>query len=366
MHDINSSGPDVYAQAEMMPAIAMTDFAKVGHVVDQLRLINVPVPRPKPNEVAIQLAASSMHIDEIYTAQGTALGRFFGPKKVSEDEPYVMGSSVSGTVVGLGENTSKFALGDSVVVIPNATGEIGSWTTYRCVKDSYVMAKPASLSHVQAAALTMASCVAWGVIKRAKVQANDRCLVVGASGAIGIMIVQILHSIGATVTGVCSGKNASMVRARGAASVIDYTRHDFGDTGENSFDRVFDALGGLETERSAMRVLPRDGRFATVVGPQRYIGETKLSWGAFSKVVGHILWRMTTSLVHGPRYIFGETVPRKVVRPAQAHVVEHNIRIPVEAEIPFQLDAIKDAVTLLTSHRSKGRIVINFEAPRTQ
>ncbi|MEP2783561.1 MAG: NAD(P)-dependent alcohol dehydrogenase [Pseudoruegeria sp.] len=366
MHDINSSGPGVYAKAEVMPAIAMTDFAKVGHVVDQLRQINVPVPRPKPNEVAIRLAASSIHIDEIYAAQGTALGRFFGPKKVSEDQPYIMGSSASGTVVGLGENASKFALGDSVVVIPNEMGEIGSWATYRCVKDSYVLAKPASLSHVQAAALTMASCVAWGALIKAGVQANDRCLVVGASGAVGIMMVQILHSLGVNVTGVCSGKNAGMVRARGATSVIDYTTHDFGNVGNNSFDIVFDALGGFETEQCALRVLPRNGRFITVVGPQRYIGETKLSWSAFSKVVGHVLWRMIASRVRGPRYVFGEALPRKVVRPALAHIEENNIRIPVQAKIPFQLDAIKGAVTLLTSHRSKGRIVINFDVPRTQ
>lgn len=361
MLDASSRVPQAYVQAQVMPAIAMTDFPKIGQVVDQLRLISVPVPRPKATEVAIKLSASSIHIDEIYAAQGTSLGRFFGPKKVSQAQPYIMGSSVAGTVVATGENAENFKLGDKVIVIPNEMGEIGSWATYRCVEEAFVLPKPSSLCPVQAAALTMAACVAWGAIERGNLRPGDRCLVVGASGAIGITMVQILHSMGAIVTGVCSGGNAELVRTHGASTVIDYTKVDFGTSGCNSFDVIFDAVGGRETERSAARVLTRRGRFVTVVGPQRFIGERKLSWYAFLKVVGHILWRSVASRFWGPRYIFGEQMPRKTIRSALQCVEQHGIRMPIEAEIPFRLAAIKNAVTLLTSHRAKGRIVINFE-----
>jgi len=363
MRDRSLSETETYVQATSMLSVAMTDFPKIGQVVDQIRWIAVPVPRPKPNEIAIKLAASAMHKDEIYAAQGTSLGRFFGPKTVSEAHPYVMGSSVVGTVVAIGDAVTKFAPGDSVIVIPNHLGEIGSWATYRCVAESMVMLKPTSLSHVQAAALTMASCVAWAAINHGNVRCGDRCLVVGASGAVGIMMVQILHSMGAVVTGVCSGANDKFVQERGAKRVIDYTKEDFGNTGQNSFDRVFDALGGYETEQSAVRVLTRRGRFVTVVGPQRYIGETKLSWYAFSKVLAHILWRVVASRLRGPRYIFGATLPKNVVASAMAHIVQYDISMPIEAEVPFQLDAVKDAVTLLISHRTRGRIVINFDLP---
>ena len=74
-----------------------------------------------------------MHIGEIYMAQGTALGRFYGPKRVSKSEPYILGSTVSGTIVGLGEGVDRFSISDEVIVIPNETGEHGSWATYRCV-----------------------------------------------------------------------------------------------------------------------------------------------------------------------------------------------------------------------------------------
>lgn len=145
----------------------LTIFGSIsGYRQTQLRMIDVPVPRPKANQFAICLSASSMHIDEICAAQGTALGRVFGPKQVSIDQPSIIGSSVSGTVVELGDDVTSFEVGDNVIAIPNETGETGFWATYRCIPSDSVLAKPASQSHVQAAALTMASCVAWGAIKK--------------------------------------------------------------------------------------------------------------------------------------------------------------------------------------------------------
>lgn len=355
------SAADIYRDAKTMPAVAMTTAPDVGKVADALCMIDVPVPRPAKDEVAIKLVASAMHVDEIFAAQGTALGRFFGPKEVSEAKPYVMGSSVSGEVVAVGAFVSDIKVGDAVITIPNEMGETRSWATYRCVKRAYVMPKPVELEHVQAAALTMASCVAWGAIGYGRVQRGERCLVVGASGAIGIIMVQMLKSMGAHVTGVCSGRNADLVRSFGADAVIDYTSESFGDAGQGAFSKVFDTVGGTEIEQNAYRVLDRTGRFITIVGPVRHVGETKLSWPKVIGSIAHIAWRYATSRIVGPRYIFGEKLPRKTIRPAVAHVVLHGIRMPIEMSVPFELDPIQNAVRRLSSHRTRGRIVIDFQ-----
>lgn len=361
MLDTQTSPATRYQNAESMMAIAMDEFPEIGKVVEKLRKIETMVPRPRPDEVAIELKASSMHVDEIYAAQGTSLGRFFGPKTVSEEKPYIMGSSVSGTVVGNGENITKFAIGDDVIVIPHETGEIGSWATYRCVAEDMVMAKPDVLNHTQAAAVTMASCVAWGAIEFGSVRPGDRCLVVGASGAIGILMVQILKSLGAHVTGVCSGKNAGLVRSKGADSVIDYTTQNFGDLPSGSFDRVFDVVGGRRIERNAFKVLTPSGRFVTVVGPVFHVGERRLSWTEFLRIVAHVVRRYCSTLFGGPRYIFSAKLPRSAIHDAMEHIVKHDITMPIEREIGFDLEQIKEAIVLLTSHRTRGRIVINFE-----
>lgn len=294
----------------------------------------------------------------------TCLGRFYAPKNISSENPYVLGSSVSGTIVALGSDATKFEVGDEVIVIPNETGEFGSWADYRCVDQKMVMLKPESLSHVEAAAVTMASCVAWGSIGFAKVKAGDHCVVVGASGSIGVMTLQFLKSLGCHVTAVCSGASAALVRERGADEVIDYTTDDFGHylRGAGQLqDVIFDCVGGHEIEASAFAALRPSGIFVTVVGPQKYIGEEKLSWWRFGKVMVYIGYRMVSTLVlRGPRYIFGEKYPRLLIESAMQEVVDHGIRMPVQEVIPFELASVVRAVELLMTHRAKGRIVIDF------
>lgn len=355
-----------YEATSTMKAIGLNRLPKIGMVAETLEMVTVPVVCPKAGEVTIKVCASSLHIDEIYAAQGTALGRFYGPKMASPEKPHLMGSSVSGIIVGLGDNVEKFSIGDTVIVIPNHKMEIGSWADYRCVRESMVMTKPKGYSHVEAAALTMAACVAWGAIGFSKTQPGDRCLVVGASGSIGIMLVQYLKTKGCTVTAVCSGKNEALVKSKGADDVIDYTRHSIAKNAVSTgilYDRVFDCVGGLEVERNGFLVLKRTGVFETVVGPKQYIGERKLSWFEFSRVMGYILRRMFVTSFYGPRYIFGEKFPRFVIKEALERAKKYHLSMPIEKTIPFEIEAVSEAVKFLLTHRAKGRIVINFDMP---
>lgn len=352
-----------YKNTVNMSAIGITDYPEIGKVPDHLKMLSVPTPRPSANEVVVKLCASAMHIDEIYAAQGTALGRFYGPKNVSEDNPALLGSCATGQVVGLGKGTSKFEIGDDVIIIPSEHPQSGSWATYQCFGEQWLMHKPAELSHVEAAAVTMAACVAWGAIGFAKVKSGDRCAVVGASGSIGVMVLQFLKSLDCHVTAVCSGASVKFVREHGADEVVDYTQSDFGDvTNEDEkYDVVFDCVGGRQIEDSAFRSLKRSGTFETVVGPKQYIGEEKLSWLEFLGVMGHIVWRMIfTRIGKGPKYTFGEKYPRLIIHDAMRQLLEHDIRMPVSKTIPFDIDAVINAVRSITKHREKGRVVIDF------
>jgi NADPH:quinone reductase-like Zn-dependent oxidoreductase len=226
------------------------------------------------------------------------------------------------------------------------------------------MLNPNALSHVEAAASMLSGCVAWWTIKTARIEAGDHCLVVGASGAIGSLMVQFLKSKGAHVIGVCSGANAGLVNALGADDTIDYKQADFGAQGRSTYDKVFDLVGGREVETAAYRTLKRKGRFITIVGPVRHIGERKLSWIEFLLGVGYIVRRSMATRFRGPRYHFVASLPRHNAYAAMLSIAKHKIRSPIEAEIPFDLPQIQAAIRTLTSHRTRGRIVINFEADK--
>ena len=352
-----------YQSATQMNAIAMTDFPVVGKVIDCLKMIKVPVPQPQEGEVVIKMCASALYADELHAAQGTALGRFFGPKTISETEPYIMGSSVSGIIVGLGEKVTNLSIGQEIISIPSQTPVHGVWAKYCCLKQERIMQKSEDFSFVEAAGIKMPACVSWGAITYGNINQEDHALVIGASGGLGIMTVQFLKSLGAHVTGVCSGKNTKMVLDHGADEVVDYTINDFADLAiknNQRYDCIFDFVGGIDAEKSGFRALKKSGNFITVTGPLKFIGEKKLSWLQLSRVFFHITIKSISSLISGPRYIFGEMNPSKTIYPAISHAVKHQIKIPISQEIPFEIEPVKKALRLVLSHRSKGRIVINF------
>jgi len=353
-----------YQSSSQMNAIAMTSTPEIGHVVENLKMIKIPVPVPDDEEVVIKMIASSLYADELYAAQGTALGRFFGPKVVSENNPYIMGSSVSGIIVALGDKVTDLSVGQEIISIPSQTPVHGVWAEYCCLRQERIIQKPELYSFVEAAGIKMAACVSWGAICHSSINQGDRALVIGASGGLGIMAVQYLKSLGAHVTGVCSGKNAEMVLSYGADNVVDYTKEDFGELAAKNkqfFDTVFDFVGGLDGEKSGFLALKKSGRYITVTGPEMFVGEKKLSWAKVIKIFYHVAYKSLAGRLSGPRYIFGEMNPSKTIHPAMTQAVKHNIKMPISQVIPFEINAVKEALNLLLSHRTKGRIVIDME-----
>lgn len=329
-----------------------------------MRWLTMPIPRPGPDEVVVEPRASTMHIDEIYAAQGTALGRLFGPQEPSKSEPLILGSALSGTIAALGSNVKDLRVGDDVIAIPKSVPEFGGWASYRCLLRSKVRRKPRELNHNHAAALAMAATVGFSVTEKAQVAKGDHCVVVGASGAIGAMVLQFLKSRGCLVTAVCSAKNETLVRELGADHVVDYSQRCFADVAsarQQQFDAVFDCVGGRQIEQAAFRVLRATGRFITVVGPVAHIGEQRLPVGGLLRVIAYMLRRiLTTRLRSGPRYVFCATNSEAVLDKALAYAIHHGIRMPIDETIPFELNAIKGAVRRLQTHRVAGRIVIEF------
>ena len=100
-------------------------------------------------------------------------------------------------------------------------------------------------------------------------EGGGRCLVLGASGGLGTVMLQLLRRRGVHIVAVCSGSNADTVRRLGADEVVDRTAAPFGEqlAGADKFDVVFDFVGGTETQQGAVPLLRRGGQFVTAVGP---------------------------------------------------------------------------------------------------
>jgi len=346
-----------------MKAMGLLQKPKVGNIPDEIRELRVSIPIINSTEVLVKIIASTLHVDDIAIAQGTAIGRFYGPKEVSEKKPYIMGTNFSGVIVDIGKQISQFKIGDEVIGIPNKAGEHCSWATYRCIDQKNIRIKPKALSHQEAVSMIVAGCVAYGMLVSSKVKKGDYCLVLGASGGIGSVITQMLKSKGAIVIGLCSTRNIEMVKANRTDDVIDYTKVNFVKklTAENKkMNFVFDSVGGKELENAAIKVLQKKGEFLTVCGPEKYIGSKKMSWGKVIRMLWYILYRSLLSKIIRPTYIFSAKPPSANIDEMLDFVIKNKIKVPVDRIIPLEIEKLKEALKHLAAHKASGRIVIDM------
>jgi NADPH:quinone reductase-like Zn-dependent oxidoreductase len=176
----------------------------------------------------------------------------------------VRGTDVAGLVEAVGKAVTRFRPGDEVFGWCSELG--GAFAEYAPVSEDSLQLKPANLSFEQAAAVPMAGLVALQALRKGNVRAGQKILINGASGGIGTFAVQIAKSLGAHVTGVCSTRNAELVRSIGADEVIDYTKHDFTKSGQQ-YDFILDNVSNhsLSSLRRALTptgtLVPNGGRF---------------------------------------------------------------------------------------------------------
>jgi NADPH:quinone reductase-like Zn-dependent oxidoreductase len=163
----------------------------------------------------------------------------------------VPGLDLAGTVVAVGAAVTRFVPGDEVFGIGT-----GTFAEYALAKEGKLAAKPARLTHEQAATVAVSGLTALqAVTDIAGVRPGQRVLVTGASGGVGSYAVQIAVAAGAEVTGVCSTAKADLVRSLGATHVLDYASDDFAAVADR-FDVIIDIAGGASLSRLRRALTP--------------------------------------------------------------------------------------------------------------
>jgi NADPH:quinone reductase-like Zn-dependent oxidoreductase len=205
---------------------------------DVLRLEEVDKPVPNDNQLLVKVRAVSVNPLDWHFMEGTPyIGRplAFGFLK---PEVQRLGVDYAGTVEAVGKNVTEFKAGDEVY-----GNKFGAFAEYVVATDKALALKPNNLTFEQAASVPVAAVTALQALRdTGKIQPGQKVLINGASGGVGTFAVQIAKTFGAEVTGVCSGRNADMVRSLGADQVIDYTKEDFTKRAER-YDLILDNVG---------------------------------------------------------------------------------------------------------------------------
>jgi NADPH:quinone reductase-like Zn-dependent oxidoreductase len=216
----------------------------------------IPEPRPGPDEVLVRVCAAGVTPTELSWYPTTH--RKDGEKRVRA----VPGHEFSGVIAAVGQRAEGFAVGQEVFGMNDWFAD-GAMAEYCVAQASSIAAKPASLTHAEAASVPIGALTAWqGLVERAKLQAGERVLVQGGAGAVGVFSIQLANWRGAYVIATASPRNLELLRQLGADLVIDYKAVPFEqETGE--VDVVFDTVGG-ETLRRSWSVLKPSGRMVAI------------------------------------------------------------------------------------------------------
>lgn len=243
-----------------------------------LQLVELPIPKPKDNEVLIKTHAASVNswdwdalIGEQFVIR--VISGFFRPKKK------ILGFDIAGQVTAVGEKVKRFKVGDEVFGDISGYGW-GGFAEYVCVPETPLTFKPPSMTFEQAAALPHAGVLALqGFRCQGGLQTGQKLLINGAGGGVGTLGLQLAKLQQAEVTVVDRADKLEMLRALGADHVIDYRKEDFTQNGK-LYDFILDNVA-RRSIAAYKRALSPQGSFVMVGGDMNLV-LSLLLYGLFS------------------------------------------------------------------------------------
>ncbi len=309
---------------------------------DVLQLREVEQPTAKAHEVLIKVHATTVSSADWRLRSATFPTGFAIPARLAlgvfRPRRRVLGSELAGEIVSIGEDVTKFQVGDRVFAHPGSA--LGCYVEYRTMPEDGKLAPiPEGLSYEKAAALSFGGSTALNFLRhQGRIQAGESVLIIGASGSVGSAAVQLAKHFGAEVTGVCSTVNLELVRSLGADDVIDYTQDDFTKNGR-TYDLIFDAVGHADFP-SCRNSLNEGGRLLLVVA-----GLPQLM---------HIPWASMTST---KRVFAGDTAGRVEDLLFLKELVEAGAYEPV-IDRYYAFDEVADAHAYVDTGRKRGNVVL--------
>ena len=229
-----------------------------------LRLEDVPDPQPRADEVLVRMRAAGVNPVDAYIRTGT-----YARKPAL---PYTPGSDGAGDVESVGAGVSGFAHGDRVYIAGYGTAAAGAGTFAELAvcAPSQLYRLPARTSYAQGATLGVPYATAYrALFHRAAARPNETVLVHGATGGVGIAVVELAHAHGMRVIGTGgTAEGLAVVREHGADVTVNHRTDGYADeimraTGGAGVNVIVEMAAHVNLERD-LSLLARHGRLVVV------------------------------------------------------------------------------------------------------
>lgn len=317
-----------------------------------------PVPAPGPGQALVEMLATGVSFAE----NAMRRNRYPGQPKF----PFVPGYDLVGTVTAVGPGTDPALAGRRVAAVTKT----GGWSTHVLLDARDLVPVPDRLDPAEIETILVNGITAWQMLHRkARVKRGGTILVHGASGGVGLILVQLARQAGLRVIGTASPRNHPVLRELGAEPV-DY--HDpalasrVRDLAPGGVDAVFDNLGGPSFRRSFGQLAP--GGTLAGYGIASQLDDTNNMILAFIGILCRFAW---WSLVpnRGRRAMFYNFWGGKLIRPGSfrrrlaadltsvIRLLEARTITPhIAARLP--LTEASQALTLAGARTAHGKVVL--------
>lgn len=223
-----------------------------------LKLEERPDPEPAINDALVEVHASGF--------VGTELDwpSTWTDRRGVERGPSIPGHETAGVVAALGYGTTGLTVGQRVFGLTDWHRD-GALAELVAVESRNLAVLPDDVDFVTGASLPISGLTAWqGLVVHGRVESGQTVLVHGAAGAVGAMVTQLAHELGAHVVGTGRAADREKALELGAHEFVDLDAEALEDVGD--VDVVFDVIGGEIQKRSAALVRA-GGALVSVVGP---------------------------------------------------------------------------------------------------
>ena len=303
-------------------------------------LAELPRPAAAPGFAVVEVVAAAANPVDCIVMAGMLDGVWSCPL------PMILGYDLSGVVVELGEGVEGLAVGDEVFAVNWGQRNHGPGTEAEPIGGAFpaskLSAKPAGLGHAQAAAVALVGTTAWQGLDVLGVGAGTTVVVLGGSGAVGMLAVQLAKLRGAEVITTCSPRTRAFVEGLGADRIIDYTAGPwFEDAALRGLeiDAVFDAAGAAGTFTGARERIRPGGSFISIAN---------VEVGFDPHAHAPLAYASYFCLTNDPR------VQDELAR----LLVSGRLKLPIEAEFGFDHDGIAAMLRRQQGRGSVGKNVL--------
>ncbi len=237
---------------------------------DNIKTGSLEKPEPGDGEVLIKVEAAGVNPVDAAVVKGML------NEVIPADFPAIPGWDVAGVVEERGYSARRFETGDQVYAYARRPKiKHGTFAQYIALPESYVAKRPQKTSAAEAGGIPLVGLTAYqSLFDAGKLQEGETLLILGASGGVGSMAIQLAKWKGANVIGVAGTSNQEYMKEMGADHTIDYTKGDVGEAvskiAPDGVDLIFHCSRGDSLKQSA-DTIKRNGRLISITNskPER-------------------------------------------------------------------------------------------------